>query len=80
MSKENITLPLDNIEILSGELFFISGGTTMYAPGTGCGCECNSNTEVGIGCICGLGSGCGCECTTGVGCGCGCTQPTSALE
>lgn len=79
--KTNVALPLERIEVLSDELFFVAGGAAaLYAPGTGCGCGCENRFGEVVGCGCYFGTGCGCECRTGEGCGCGCTQPTSALD
>lgn len=78
--RTNVVLPLEHIEVMADDLFFVAGGAALYAPGTGCGCGCENRFGEVVGCGCNLGTGCGCECQTGVGCGCGCTQPTSALD
>lgn len=71
--NKDFVLPLDEIEVLEGELLMVHGGNTSSIMGVsdyGCGCY------AGRGCGCDNGKGCGCDCSTGVGCGCGCNCNT----
>lgn len=75
--KKDFLLPLDEIEVMEGELLMVHGGfssSVNVGAGEGCGCGCTT----GEGCGCGKanGQGCGCNCTNGLGCGCGCVNPT----
>ena len=78
MKNIKITLPLDSIEVLDGELELVYGGfvssSDKPSDGIGCGCGCKSGEGCGCDCISGYGCDCGVGCSSGAGCGCGCSH------
>lgn len=63
--KQVVPLDLEGLEVLDGEMLFVTGGFGVYASGgNGCGCSCSG------------GSGCGCGC----GCDCNCSTSSSSSK
>lgn len=71
LMKQVVPLDLEGLEVLEGELLFVTGGSSAFW-GADTGCECSN----GWGCGCDYGWGCscssgkGCNCSGGVGCAC----------
>lgn len=58
---KRIVMPLDELEVMEGELIMVRGGHSDKKKNEKSGCDCAGNQ-----------SDPGCDCEGGAGCGCGC--------
>lgn len=65
LMKQVVPLDLEGLEVLEGELLFVTGGAGgFWDPDNGTGCKCSNGWG------CGCDHGWGCNCSNGVGCNC----------